>query len=849
MAKESNIVYDAVTEFPLGVNSGLDAWSVPSNQLSFAVNSTVRGNFVTNRPPFQIQNVSFPSLEVQTAVTTGLFQGAGYYAPASGQQQIAAQIGGRLFLFTPDPSGLLAACTEISIPGDFNSPSQPQAWLIQASTFLIVQNGLANPIFYDGVTSRRSLPTSTVQGITDLASQPFTPLLNGTMVFTMTAPYTGVVNQTVAVVEYDNNDVITATSFYVVTAVGGATTTYNITLKNLGDLSGANQLLGSALVIQPALIGNVSGFSAISPVTGNATASLILSSAAGSFVVVGGLLSIDGDSAWKITAISSNRKTLSLTHPNNGGLPFSINVSDPVYYPGNTSPNVTVGNLNANFIAPAVGATVPTVLAAAYTFPIGQILFINNKQYQVTAYNPVFVPGFANTITLQNLNDTRQPHQFNPVGTVNPTQILNLPELPPGRMMAYGGSRVAVALPDGISFMLGDLIGTSSGSPAYNYRDAVLKASENSDLPNGGAFNVPSNNGQITSLRNTAQLDASLGQGQLMVVTPGGIFSVNLSIDRSTWSNPSSPILPEALIGLGGLGQNSTIPVNGDLLFRAVDGIRSLIMAKREFYSWGNTPISFEMKRVLDKDNVAGLSFGSAVQFDNRMLMTCAPTQGSQGVYHPGLIALNFDTVSGIQGKSASVYDGLWDGINTLQILEGQFSGVHRCFAFSFSTTQNKIEFYELLKTGTLDNGTTPITWSFEMPVMLKSSKQKGLFDYCRLNDGEIYVSDIQPGQKIYFKADYRPDFSGCWFDWNKFFLCNDITSLQPLYGTRLGLGTPSPKKCNTANNTTSIFGYWFQVRMTISGHCVFKAFKMGAMIDPIPPDAVPVCNDENPIT
>lgn len=872
-ANDSNIVFDALADFALGVNSGLDPFQVPNNQLSFAVNATVRGNFVTNRPPYQLHSLGFVGgQEIQTAMEGGLFQGATYYAPDAGPQQLIAQIGGRLFAFTPNVSSYETDVVDISIPGDFNPANAPQAWLRQAERWVIVNNGLSVPIFYDGVSSRRSLPLSVVQGTSILASQPFTPAINGTMVLTLSAPYTGPMNIAVQLVEYDVNDIVSATTSYVVVAAGGGYTSYFLTLKNLGDLAGAVQGVDSEVVINPNAIGNIITASLsisanISTLTAT-KASIILkmSSPAPSSVHTGGsalqpsptYLNIAGDSGWKVVSISSDRLNIKVEHlfpvtsigsgPFISGLSYtigpgpgsigSISVGGQVFIVGSNFPSVIVGRLSANVTAPAVGATVLAQVDVAYTYsfdPVnGQLVYLNGHQYRVVGYSTVNTPPGTPTVTLQNLNDSRAGHQFN-FGDFGyfPAQIFNFPELPPGRMGDYGQGRFWESLTNGISFIAGDGAGGPSGSPAYNYRDAVLKVSENALLLNGGFFFVPSNLGLISAMKFTSQPDTSLGQGPLMVVTPGGIFSCAAPADRTLWSQVTNPIVSDALIGLGGLGQNSTIVVNSDLMFRSVDGIRSLIMAKRDFWSWGNAPISFEMKRILDKDNTAGLPFTSAVQFDNRMLMTCSPVQGTQGVYSQGLIALNMDPVSSLQGKGASVYDGLWTGLNILQIIEGQFSGVHRCFAFTFSTTQNKIQLYEILKDGHLDNGVTPITWSFESPSLFRKATSKGFFDLVSLEDCEFYVKDIKPGEEVDFKVEYQPDFSNCWYPWHEFSYCNDPNSSVPIYGARLGLGKPPQIAPNRVNYTSANFGRWFRQRYTFVGHCVFMGEKVMAARQP----------------
>ncbi len=826
------IIYDGLGSFPKGMNSGLDAFDLPKDQLSFAVNATVRGNFVTNRPAYQIQTITYPSDEIGAAFEKGLFQGANYLAPDSGQQQLIAQISGRLYTFTPDPVNPTGSVMDVTIPGDPNPAGLPQAWLEQVERWCVVNNGQNNVIAYDTgtQTSRRLNPTSSVQGTSVLASTPTTPAINGTMVLTLSAPYTGPINQAIQIVEYDVNDVVAATTNYVVLTAGGSFTTYNVTLKNLGDQPGAVNGSGSSLIIQPSNLGNIVAANVI--LDGSNTMTMQMSQAIPNIVQVGNYVSIEGDISWKIVSITNGRKTVKVFRAS-GVLP-TPSVWSPVFLVGGSQPSVVIGQLSANFIAPATGGTVPAILVGAFTYPVGTVFFINSHQYQITAYNPVFTPPAANTVTLLNLNDSRAGHVFNS-GAFGffPAQIFNFPELPPGRMGSYSRGRFWESLVDGISFMAGDAVGGSSGSPIYNYRDAVLKSSENTYLANGGVFHVPSNLGQISAMKTTAQLDASLGQGPLMVVTPGGVFSCDAPPDRTTWSTLTNPIVSEALIGLGGLSQPSSIVVNGDLLFRSVDGVRSLIMARRDFWSWGNAPISFEMNRVLLNDNVAGLPFVSSVQSDNRMLMGCAPIQGPQGVYCAGLIATNFDPVSSIQGKGPAVYDGLWTGINVLQIIEGQFSGVHRCFAFTWSETQGKIQIYEILKTGSLDNGATPITWSFELPMLFKDVKGKGLYDLISLEDGEFYIKDIAPGTTLNFKVEYRPDFATCWYPWHEFTYCNDTNSTSAISGDRLGLGKPPSSNINTVNGSSANYGRWMQVRFTITGHCVWMGLKAAASVQP----------------
>ena len=869
MAKDPTLYYDQLFAFDLGVNGGLTPIKLPPNQLSFAVNTTVRGTFATSRPPYFLNVLDYSGnanpTSVQQAIATGFWQGWTYCQPDTGSAYMVAQISGRTFIFTPSPNPGTSTVLEVTIPGNPNPATITQAWLWQAERWVIINDGLSIPIFYDSGTQtcRRSEINSTLQGTVSSAS--FTvPPIGGTVQVVLTSPYTGLVGSVIIGNSVDANGNIILTGNFVVTEVGGEVQSNIVTLTNLtatpGQLITANQ----ALVVQPANLGIINVvLGVVSENTQENTgvlfkfiSTIVLSASLPSYVTEGSQLQFTQGSSvsatWKITNISSaglrNVITIEfdkLVSDVGDGIGSTITVNtqapavgDSLTLVGNTQPNTTVGTLLNSFVAPQIGntvnvpvpdSTVQAELVLPYSGLNGQIVFIGNTQWQVT--ESTSTANSDDTITVENLNiDTTTPVVFAENST-----FFNLAELPVGRMGAYGMGRNFVSLPNGVSYIGGDIVGGSSGSPIYNGRDAVLKWTENTLN-----FSVPNNSGIITAMRFTAILNTSLGQGPLQIVTPGGIFSANVPTDSTTWASTTQPIQTEALIGYGGLGQNSAVVVNGDLMYRAIDGIRSLIQGQRLFDSWGNVPDSFEVSNILNADNPAGLPFASAIQFDNRFLITVDPIQGSQGVYHPGLIALNFDPLSSLAGKSDSVYDGLWTGINVLQLVTGMFNGVPRAFAMTFEPAQNSLALYEILPTsgGFMDNGSVPIISSFESPPIFRNvpnsihpaAKPKAdFFQQIELLDGEVYLSDIQPGSTVTVQAEYRPDFSQCWFPWSTFSVCNDPDSTVPIYGVRKGLGKPESSQENSATGTQSNRGRWFQVRFTITGHCQFVGARFSA--------------------
>lgn len=412
-------------------------------------------------------------------------------------------------------------------------------------------------------------------------------------------------------------------------------------------------------------------------------------------------------------------------------------------------------------------------------------------------------------------------------------------ELPPGRMGAYVMGQNWITLLDGRQFLASDQTGSSSGTVQNNFRDAVLNETQNLYLAGGGNFAVPGTSGDIRAMANGAILDASLGQGPLQVFTPNTVFSVNVPTDRQTWQDLTNPILGESIISNGALGQWAVVNANSDFIYRAIDGIRSYAISRRDFNTWGSTPISREVDPILSKDDPTSLQFCSGVVFDNRLLMTAQPVLGPNGTYWRQLIALNFDPVSSLRGKAPSVYDGSWTGLNVFQIIKGQFSGIERCFALCYNAVADKNELYEVLKQDQayFDNDNVKVTSAFQTAVMLREVPGKTQFDLVRLLDGEIYLDSIRGTTDV--QVWYKPDSYPCWIRWNKFSICNPMAQDDPLakpaYRTRIGLGEPSGKECEPINGRPYRTGYWYQFRFVITGPFRFLGFRVKGCIEPQP--------------
>jgi|GEM_PF-5773222 len=681
-------IYASLFAFPDGMNSGVRPLLLPETQLAFASNSTIRGTFVKPRPPWDKYTLDFGGdAALQLAVTKGLWQGGGYYKPDVGVETLIAQIAGRLFQFTPIPATKTATVREITVPGDPNSATLTQVWMWQAEKYMLINNGVARTIIFNGTTSRRSIST-TVQQVTQ----------NGTL----------------------------ASPLAVSVPIGGS-----VTINLSANFGGAN----------------------------------------GDIIIVG------NNAQFKVTA-------------------------------GAGTPTITADNLTLKPSGNIFGSTGGAPAFSGTTFPAGT---------PVTYF----------------------------------TQSTTIGELPPGRMGVYLMGRNWVCLVDGKQFIASDQVGGSSGTVAENFRDAVLKISENSYLAGGGNFTVPGSMGEIRAMISVAEMDKALGQGPLMIFTPTHVFSCKSPVLRTDWQDVTNPILAVTLISNGATGQNSTIQSNSDTLFRAITGLYSLRLARTEFAtSWGQAPINREVERVTDGDAENLLPFASAINFDNRFLLTTRPTASPLGVYHQGLVALNFDPFSTIRGKAAPVYDGSWPGLNALQLLVGEFSLVERAYAFTYNSQLSQIELWELQngKTSEIaDNVTQAINWWFESPVLKWRGENPAAPVFKRLVDGEIHIDDLKG--RVDFQVFYRPDEWPCWIPWFAWSECaGTAVGTQPQFRPQMGIGEPTSKLCDTITNRPFREAWRFQVKIIITGHCRFLGARFKAVPIPEPTFAkmscTPLCGD-----
>jgi hypothetical protein len=271
------------------------------------------------------------------------------------------------------------------------------------------------------------------------------------------------------------------------------------------------------------------------------------------------------------------------------------------------------------------------------------------------------------------------------------------PTVPVGQSMDYVFGRLWVTLASNPRQYVGsDIVRGPNGTAGYGFRDSILKFIENTYLAGGGAFTVPSEAGNIRALSHTANMDTALGDSDLYVFTRKAIYATRVPPTRAEWTAVSEPLQRVVQRDFGTVSDRSIVPVNGDLFYQSMDGVRSFQAAVRYFHQWGQVPLSRNENRVLRFNDRSLLRYAAGIQFDNRLWQTVEPFQTAVGVAHKGIMPLDFDLISSFEERLPPAWEGMYEGLQVLDMKEGDFGGRQRAFAIVLSGVTQKIEIWEL---------------------------------------------------------------------------------------------------------------------------------------------------------
>lgn len=416
------------------------------------------------------------------------------------------------------------------------------------------------------------------------------------------------------------------------------------------------------------------------------------------------------------------------------------------------------------------------------------------------------------------------------------------PEIPSATCMDYFMGRLWYA--QGRQYSAGDIVGNqASGTLAYNFRDSVLRVTENPLCIGGDGFIVPTNAGNIRAIKHSANINTQLGEGQLYIFTRRAVYSLTVPVTRNDWiaaDTNNQPRQTVVQITNGSVNDRGVVEQNGDLFYQSLEpSVRSLFVAIRSYDQWGNTPISINEYRVLRFNDRNLMRFVSGVSFDNRMLQLAMPETCPVGVCHRAVMPLNFDVISTLENMNSRippVWEGMWEGLNFLELLVGDFGGLQRCFTLTWSDSSRNIQLWEITTAERFEKDDNRVVWYIEFPsftwgdeLMLK-----------KLVGAELWIDRLYG--EVMYQMDYRPDGDACWHTWHQWKLCTartckeDVTNPVCVYPTdycesfRQTIKLPVPPAvCQHSSERPTTIGYQFQTRLIIKGFCRIRGLILRA--------------------
>lgn len=405
-------------------------------------------------------------------------------------------------------------------------------------------------------------------------------------------------------------------------------------------------------------------------------------------------------------------------------------------------------------------------------------------------------------------------------------------ELPAAGPMVYYQGRIWYAFFR--AFTAGDIVGGPSGTagPPYFKRDSILKVTENPIAIGGDGFAVPTQAGNIRAMQYAANIDKALGEGTLYIFTRKQIYALDVPISRTDWiaaNSNNQPVQRVVQRNNGGCSDRSIVAVNSDLFYQALTpSISSLFTVLRYANQWGNRPISSNIDAALRLNNRSLMVYSSGIEFDNRLLNCILPEQVPQGVIHKVIAPLDFDPIGNLGQQTPPAWDGVWEGLDILQLFNGDFGGRERAFAVTVSRTDSSIQLWELTTAERFENGDERVLWWIETPAWTWQRE----FDLKKLDGGEIWIDRIFGTVDI--EVFYRVDGNPCWQFWHAVRDCKARNSCEfepdpvcyPIQEYAEGdmfpvtLPTPPTPPCYENNHRPMNLGHQFQVKIKIKGFC-----------------------------
>jgi hypothetical protein len=380
----------------------------------------------------------------------------------------------------------------------------------------------------------------------------------------------------------------------------------------------------------------------------------------------------------------------------------------------------------------------------------------------------------------------------------------------------------------------------------------------------GGAFSTPAMMGNITGMRVMPQIGTNLrGQGELVILTGNGAFSMDVSLPRSEWN--TSNIQRISLLGRGCVSPYLGL-ANSELWFRSHDGWAFYSNSQSEFARYFSLrKLSREVNKWVSNDTPWLKQFASTMFFDNYLISTVSPqtyrATNAEGLnrYHRGMVVLDLDQSSSPAPDAQLQFrwNGIWTGIRPTQLLTALIQGEKRGFGFSFDA-DNKNRLYEFTIAQGDDygpNGSRQIESFFTTGRYdFNRSGATNKFLRKKITGGEMWMSEIKG--EVQSSAEFRADSNPCWSELKvpTTFGCDpcspQVTECFPQRGgnryKRYKFNTPDPSECNDLAGIPSVEGSEFQIKVNLTGAATVDRVRLMANIKNNDDSPVGDCPEEN---
>jgi len=417
-------------------------------------------------------------------------------------------------------------------------------------------------------------------------------------------------------------------------------------------------------------------------------------------------------------------------------------------------------------------------------------------------------------------------------------------QMPIGTIMEYAFGRVFVS--DKFNnIYASDIIfgnGFTDTSNTENFTEITYWAE-------GGAFATPSTMGNIMGMKVMPYIGGNLrGQGELVVLTSNGAFSMDVSIPRALWN--TSNIQRISMLGRGCTSPYVAL-VNSELWFRSHDGWAFYSNSQSEFGRFFSLrKLSREVNKWVDLDTKWLRQFASTMYHNNYLVCTVAPQtkkNAAQGLhrYHRGMVVLDLDQTASPSPDANLTFrwNGIWTGFRPTQLVSALIEDEKRGFGFSFDPDE-KNRLYEITDNYGDDygpNGTSKIQ-SFVTTGRYDFFRTQATNKFLRkkLTGGEMWMSDI-PGD-VTSSVEYRADSNPCWSELKipTTFGCPPcspvlIDDCTPRRGgkqyKRYKFTTPDPTECNEITGIPAVEGSEFQLKINLTGTATVDRVRIMANI------------------